>query len=71
MNGMSMPTDKMQSMALHFDEHITYPATKQDIIDACNKMADVEAEDKKWVEDNLPDKTYMSADEVKEALGFK
>lgn len=49
--------------------HVDYPASKQDLVEACNKMSDVSEEEKKWFEQTLPDRSYNSADEAKEALG--
>lgn len=68
---MSMPSHKMMEAMKHFDEHISYPATKEEIVEECNKMGHLPEEDKKWIMDNLLEKTYMNADEVKEALGMK
>lgn len=53
----------------HIENDVEYPASKQVLTEACNQMSDVPAEDKKWFEGNLPDKTYNSPDEVKQALG--
>lgn len=52
----------------HLREHIVYPANKQKIMEACNKMEDVPKEDKEWFERDLPDRTYNNADEVIDAL---
>lgn len=65
-----MSADEMKEVMEHLDEHITYPATKGDIVKACNMMSDVPAEHKKWFEEKLPDGTYESAEEVKMALGM-
>lgn len=53
----------------HIENDVKYPASKQALTEACNQMSDVPAEDKKWFEDNLPDKTFNSPEEVKQALG--
>ncbi|MEK7556943.1 MAG: DUF2795 domain-containing protein [Patescibacteria group bacterium] len=54
----------------HLKEHVGYPATKADLVAACNGMSDFTAEDKKWFMDNLPEGTYNSAEEVEKALGM-
>lgn len=55
----------------HLKTHQTYPATSQDLIKACEDLKDFSPEDKKWFMQNLPDKTYDSADEVIKALGWQ
>ena len=44
-----------------------YPAAKADIVSHVKGM---KADDKKWFTETLPDKTYSSADEVYQALGW-
>lgn len=67
MDGMPEPTKKAEMME-HLN-HVDYPASKQNLVEACNKMSDVPEDDKKWFEENLPDRSYNSADEAREALG--
>jgi hypothetical protein len=55
----------------HLKEHQTYPATKQELVETCNKLSDFSGEDKKWFEQNLPDGTYESPEEVIQALGWQ
>ena len=57
-----------QAMKMHITEHMEYPATKKQIIEACNNMADVSEADKAWFSKTLPDKKYNRADEVIKAL---
>ena len=45
-----------------------YPATKDEVV---SHVKGVKADDKKWFEETLPDKTYKSADEVMSALGWE
>jgi len=52
----------------HLQKHIVYPATKKEIIEACNTMMDVPKKEKEWFEKNLPDWTYRNADEVIRAI---
>jgi hypothetical protein len=61
----------VQNAMMHLREHQEYPATKQQLVEACNSLSDFSDEDKKWFEENLPDSTYDSADEVVQALGMK
>jgi hypothetical protein len=58
----------MDKIMTHINEHITYPATKDDIVMACDNMSDVTDEERMWVEDKLPDKMFDDPDEVRKAL---
>ncbi len=46
---------------------VKYPAAKSAIV---SHVKGIKADDKKWFEQTLPDKTYTSADEVYTALGW-
>ncbi|MBI2074817.1 MAG: hypothetical protein HYT83_03220 [Candidatus Levybacteria bacterium] len=67
--GMAMPAH-MKEVKSHLENDITYPASKADIIAACDGMSDVSKNEKKWLEDNLPDKTYANAEEAKKAINM-
>ncbi len=62
--------DDMQEMMDHLKSHMTYPATKQDIWNACNTMSHVPEEHRKMFMDKVPDGTYNSAEEVMQAAGM-
>ncbi len=55
----------------HILNHISYPATKKEIVEECDKMSHVPESTRKMVNDQLPNRTYKSADEVMMALGMK
>ncbi len=57
-----------EGLLKHLREHIKWPATKQELADACNKMSDIAEEDRETFRKNLPDGTYKDADEVAKAL---
>lgn len=61
------PMAQKQDVMAHLD-HVTYPASKADLEEACEKMSDIAEADKKWFMENLPDRQYNSADEVRQAL---
>lgn len=63
-----MSTVTKEEVKTHIREHLTYPATKQQLIQACNDMSEVPRSDKQWFETNLPEGTYQTADEVIKAL---
>jgi len=48
----------------HLRKHVVYPTTKKEIIEACNRMADVSQGDKEWFEKNLPEWNYKNAEEI-------
>lgn len=57
-----------EGMLKHLREHIKWPATKQELVDACNKMSDIQEEDREMFRKTLPEGTYKDADEVIKAL---
>ena len=56
---------------MHLKEHQQFPATKEELVKTCNSLSDFSESDKKWFEDNLPDREYNSAEEVIKALGLR
>ncbi|MBI4092360.1 MAG: DUF2795 domain-containing protein [Candidatus Kerfeldbacteria bacterium] len=62
--------DDMKEMMDHLKSHMTYPASKQDIWNACNQMSHVPEEHKKMFMDKVPEGTYHNADEVAKAAGM-
>jgi hypothetical protein len=52
----------------HIQSHVQYPATRTELVEACSHMAHVPESTRKWAEDNLPDGTYASAEDVLHAL---
>lgn len=61
--------DKKNAMD-HLMTHQKYPASKAELVAECGNLSDFSAEDKKWFEGNLPEKTYNSAEDVMMALGW-
>jgi hypothetical protein len=51
-------------------QHVRYPSTKSELVAACNKMADMRKVESEWFDQNLPNGTYSSADEVIRALNL-
>ena len=52
----------------HFKEHVQYPATRAAVLAACADTPEFSASEKKWISDNLPDRTFASADDIASAL---
>ena len=55
----------------HLKSHQTYPATKVELVAACNGLSDFSEEDKKSFAEKLPEGTYNSAEDVMKALGMQ
>ena len=66
-----MQMKDINNAKMHLTQHQKYPATKEEMVEACNKLSDFSEEDKKWFAEHLPERTYKSADEVMQALGWK
>jgi len=54
----------------HLREHAEYPASRETIIAACVDTPEFTDGEKQWIEQNLPEGEYQTADEVIEAMGL-
>ena len=52
----------------HLKSHVPYPASRQQVITACNNNAHADRDDADWMAKALPEGTYNSANEVITAL---
>jgi hypothetical protein len=52
----------------HLEQHQTFPATKAELVSACNNLSDFSDSDKKWFAATLPEGTYESPQDVVKAL---
>ncbi len=52
----------------HLKEHVTYPATRQQILAACAQTKEFSESEKQWIADKLSEGTYANADAVAKAL---
>ncbi len=52
----------------HIKDHQTYPASKKELVAACDDLSDFSAEDKAYFISHITRDTYNSADEVLEDL---
>jgi hypothetical protein len=55
----------------HLTQHQTYPATRAQLLVACNELADFSPAEKRWFAAHLSEGTYKSAAEVMAALTRK
>lgn len=52
----------------HLDKHVKYPATRAQLLAACENLSDFKPGEKAWFDANLPDRTYKNSAEVAAAL---
>jgi len=62
--------ENTQGVMEHLKGHQQYPATKADLVAACNSLSDFSPADKEEFASKLPEGTYNSAEEVMKALGM-
>jgi hypothetical protein len=61
----------MKKVTQHLKEHQKYPATRAELLAACNDLVDFTPAEKRWYAEHLPEGTYKSAAEVLKALKSK
>jgi hypothetical protein len=66
-NVMAVQPD-VTKLKAHAADHIKYPATRAEILAACAQTPEFSAGEQKWIEQNLPEGTYNSQDDVLRAL---
>jgi hypothetical protein len=52
----------------HLKSHVSYPATRAQVIEACNNNQHAEKDDAEWIAKALPEGSYQNANEVVSAL---
>ena len=52
----------------HLEQHVTYPATRSQVLEACASTKEFTDAEKQWFADNLPEGQYASARDVVSAL---
>jgi hypothetical protein len=58
-----------KELSTHLQEHIkTLPATKEDIVKACSNMSDITEQERRWVNENLPEGLFHTPEEAEMAL---
>lgn len=53
-----------EKILMHIAKHVDYPATKKALTEECNNMEDIDADDKKWFIENLPEGEYKTPIDV-------
>ncbi|MBI3287111.1 MAG: DUF2795 domain-containing protein [Chloroflexi bacterium] len=67
---MQLSEAQRELITEHIQGHLDYPAAKKALLEACNNIEEVTAETRQWVAQNLPDRTYNSAEDVLHALNL-
>jgi hypothetical protein len=58
-----------KELSTHLQDHIeTWPATKEDIVQACSNMSDIPETERRWVQENMPEGLYHTPEEAEMAL---
>lgn len=65
---LDMTMSKLAQELGHLKNHVNYPASRSQVVAACNDMSDAPAEDRDWVTKNLPEGNYRTPAEVVTAL---
>jgi len=63
LNCSSTPPNREKAVA-HIKQHVTYPATREQILATCAQTKEFAEGEKQWVADNLPEGSYSNADDV-------
>jgi hypothetical protein len=58
----------LKKVESHLKEHQKYPATRAELLAACENLKEFSAGEKAWYAAHLPDGTYKSAGDVLAAL---
>lgn len=61
-------TSQMKTNLEHLKHHVTYPADRAALIEACNGMSDVSEGDKAWFTSTIPEGTYRGPEDVVKAV---
>lgn len=52
----------------HLKSHVPYPASRAQVVEACNNNSHADRDDAEWMAKALPEGTYRNANEVVSAL---
>jgi hypothetical protein len=63
-----MQTSSIDVELGHLKHHVQYPASRSQVVAACNNMSDVSEGNRDWFMKNLPEGSYKSPTEIMSAL---
>ncbi len=71
--GMVLPaqlktTSNLKTGLEHLKHHIKYPVNRKGLIEACNRMEDVNEADRAFFQATIPEGTYRGPEDVYKAL---
>ncbi len=67
---MNMSPQLKEKYTSHIGTDVEYPASCDQIVNACNNMSEFSSEEKDWFAKALPHGTYSSPAEVNKAVGL-
>ena len=67
---MDLSPQLKQKYQEHIGSDVMYPASCEQIVNACNNMSEFNAEEKAWFAKALPHGSYLSASDVNRAVGI-
>ena len=67
---MEMSPQLKEKYVSHIGSDVDYPASCEQIVNACNNMSEFSADEKMWFSKALPHGTYQSSADVNKAVGL-
>ena len=67
---MDLSPQLKEKYAAHVGSDVTYPASCEQIVSACNNMDEFSGEEKQWFAKTLPHGVYSTAADVNRAVGI-
>lgn len=59
-----MDEKSLKELDTHIREHVSYPVNREEFLAGCGNLSHVPADTRTWVEQNLPDGIYQSAEDI-------
>ena len=67
---MDMSPQLKEKYTAHIGSDVAYPASCEQIVNACNNMSEFSADEKAWFAEALPHGNFKSAADVNRAVGI-
>jgi len=65
-----MDEKSLSELSTHISQHVSYPISRTDFMASCGNLSHVPAEARRWVEENLPNRTFQSAEDLYHTLNL-
>jgi hypothetical protein len=59
-----------EKLTRHLRDHVSYPASRGDVLAACADTLEFTAAEKQWTAKHLPEGDYATAEEAVQAMGI-